>query len=60
MEEKQLKLKEEITMKVNMRHVVEIAGGLVLGALASDAVNGIGKLAKKVVVKVKEKAPKKA
>ena len=47
-------------MKVNMKHVVEIAGGLVIGALASDAVNGIGKLAKKGVVKVQEKAPKKA
>lgn len=60
MEEKQLKLKEEITMRVNMKHVVEIAGGLVIGALASDAVKGIGNLAKKVVVKAKEKAPKKA
>ena len=47
-------------MKVNMKHVVEIAGGLVIGALASDAVNGIGKLAKKAVIKVKGKAPKKA
>ena len=47
-------------MKVNMKHVVEIAGGLVIGSLASEAVNGIGKLAKKVVNKAKEKAPKKA
>lgn len=47
-------------MKVNMKHVVEIAGGLVLGGLASDVVNGIGKIAKNVVVKIKEKAPKKA
>ncbi len=47
-------------MKVDMKHVVEIAGGIVIGVLASDAVNGIGNLAKKVVVKVKEKAPKKA
>lgn len=54
-------LKEEITMKVNMKHVVEIAGGLLIGALASDAVNGVGKLAKKGVVKLKAKAnePKK-
>ena len=42
-------------MRVNMKHVVEIAGGLVLGALANEAVNGIGKLAKKVVEKVKKK-----
>lgn len=47
-------------MKVNMKHVVEIAGGLVIGALASDVVNGLGKFAKKVIVKAKEKAPKKA
>ena len=54
-------LKEEITMKVNMKHVVEIAGGLLIGALASDAVNGVGKLAKKGVVKLKAKVnePKK-
>lgn len=47
-------------MRVSMKHVVEIAGGLVIGALASDAVNGIGKLAKKGVIKLKEKGPKKA
>ena len=47
-------------MKVNVKHVVEIAGGLLLGGLVSDAVNGMGKLAKNLVVKVKEKAPKKA
>lgn len=48
-------------MRVNMKHVVEIAGGLVIGSLASDAVNGIGKLVKKSVVKVKTKVkgPKK-
>lgn len=43
-------------MRVNMKHVVEIAGGLVIGALASDAVNGIGKAVKKSVVKLKAKA----
>lgn len=47
-------------MNVNMKHVVEIAGGLLLGSLAHEAVNGVGKLAKKVVVKVKEKGPKNA
>ena len=47
-------------MKVDMKHVVEIASGVVIGSLASEAVNGVGKLAKKLVVKVKGKAPKKA
>ena len=42
-------------MNVILRRVVEIAGGLVLGSLASEAVNGIGKLAKKGVVKLKAK-----
>lgn len=48
-------------MKVNMKHVVEIAGGLIIGSLASDAVNGLGKLAKKSVIKIKTKVkePKK-
>lgn len=45
-------------MRVNMKHVVEIAGGLVIGALASDAVNGVGKLAKKGVAKVQAKVKK--
>lgn len=47
-------------MRVNMKHVVEIAGGLVIGALASDAVNGAGKLVKKGVVKLKDKKKKEA
>lgn len=47
-------------MRVNMKHVVEIAGGLVIGSLACDAVNGVGKLAKNLVIKVKEKGPKRA
>lgn len=48
-------------MRVNMKHVVEIAGGLVIGVLASEAVNGIGKMVKKSVVKIKAKVnePKK-
>lgn len=45
-------------MKVDMKHVVEIAGGLAIGMLASDAVNGVAKLAKKAVVKVREKVEK--
>lgn len=43
-------------MRVNMKHVIEIAGGLVIGSLASEAVNGVGKLVKKSVTKIKEKA----
>lgn len=45
-------------MKVNMKHVVEIAGGLFLGALASDAFDGVVKFTKGVVVKVKTKKGK--
>ena len=48
-------------MKVNMKHVVEIAGGLIIGNMASDAINGLGKLVKKSVIKIKTKVkdPKK-
>lgn len=46
-------------MRVNMKHVVEIAGGLVIGALVSDAVNGVGKMVKNSVVKHKAKANEK-
>lgn len=42
-------------MKVNVKHMVEIAGGLVIGSLAAEAVNGVVKLAKKAVVTVKKK-----
>ena len=45
-------------MNAIAKHVVEIAGGLLLGSLASDAVNGVGKLAKKAVVKAQAKAKK--
>lgn len=41
-------------MKVNMKYVVEIAGGLIIGSLVSDAVNGLGKLAKKSVIKYQD------
>jgi hypothetical protein len=52
-------LKEEVTMNVIIvKRMVEIAGGLVLGSLASDAVNGLGKLAKKGVVNLKAKVEK--
>lgn len=42
-------------MKVNVKHVVEIAGGLVIGSLASDAVNGVVNFTKNKVKKVKLK-----
>lgn len=45
-------------MNVIVKHVVQIAGGIVLGSLASDAVNGVGKLAKKAVVKAQAKVKK--
>lgn len=40
-------------MNAMVKHVVEIAGGLVLGALASDAVNKVGKVAAERIKKVK-------
>lgn len=48
-------------MRVNMKHVVEIAVGLMIGGLASDAVDGVAKFAKKTAVKFQAKAkePKK-
>lgn len=36
-------------MNAMVKHMVEIAGGLVLGALASDAVNKVVEVSKKVV-----------
>lgn len=42
-------------MKVNVKHVVEIAGGLVIGNLLGKAVNGVVNIAKKQVKKAKEK-----
>lgn len=42
-------------LPINMKHVAEIAGGLFIGSLASDAVNGAVKLSKKGFVKFKEK-----
>lgn len=40
-------------MNVMVKHMVEIAGGLVLGSLAGDAVNKVGKVAAKQIKKVK-------
>lgn len=42
-------------MNVIVKCVVEIAGGVVIGCLVSDAVNGAIKLTKDKVVKIKKK-----
>lgn len=42
-------------MNVNVKHVVEIAGGLFIGALASDAVTEVVKITKVMMAKHKEK-----
>lgn len=42
-------------MKVITKHMVEIAGGLVIGGLASDAVNTIIKVVKDQVKKIQVK-----
>lgn len=42
-------------MNVILKHMVEIAGGLVLGGLASDAVDKAVEVSKKVVKNMKQK-----
>lgn len=42
-------------MRVNVKNVIEIASGLVIGMLASEAVDRVGKRTKKVIVNLKEK-----
>jgi len=42
-------------MKVNVKHVVEIACGLVVGGLMSDALNKTVEVSKKVVTKLAKK-----
>lgn len=42
-------------MNVIVKHMIEIAGGLVLGGLMSDAVDKGVEVSKKVVKKIKEK-----
>lgn len=54
MEERQ-NSKEMLKMKVNVKHIIEIAGGLVVGGLMSDAVNGVVNVSKKVVKNLKKK-----
>lgn len=42
-------------MNVMAKRIIEIAGGLVVGDLMSDAVNKVIEVSKKVVVNKKEK-----
>lgn len=42
-------------MRINMKHIVEIAGGLVLGGLASEALRGVANTTKNTVKKIKSK-----
>ena len=46
-------------MKVNLKNIAEIAGGLVIGTLVFEAVGGTFELAKNVVGKLKEKKEEK-
>jgi len=55
MRERQLYSMEEIKMKVNFKHIVEIAGGLIIGALVSDAVDEVVKYSKNMIANHKEK-----
>lgn len=41
-------------MNVMVKHIIEIAGGLVVGNLAGNVVNKVGKVAKEKVKKVKK------
>ena len=45
-------------MNVNVKHMIEIAGGIVIGVLASDAVNEVVKITKTMIVGHKEKGAK--
>lgn len=42
-------------MNVIVKHIIEIAGGLVVGGLMSDGVNKVIEVSKKAVKKHKEK-----
>lgn len=42
-------------MNAIVKHIVEIAGGLVVGGLASDAVDKLIDVSKKAIQKAKEK-----
>ena len=46
-------------MKVNVRHIVEIAGGLVVGGLMSDALDKVADVSKKAVKNLKAKKAQK-
>ena len=42
-------------MNAMVKHIIEIAGGLVVGSLASDVVNKAVEVSKKAIKNVKEK-----
>lgn len=42
-------------MNAMVKHIIEIAGGLVVGGLASDAVNKAVEVSKKAVKNIKKK-----
>ena len=42
-------------MKVKLGHVIEIAGGLVVGGLVADALNGVIKVTKEAIKNSKKK-----
>lgn len=42
-------------MKVNVKHMIEIAGGLVIGSLMSDGVDKVIEVSKKMVKNLKKK-----
>ena len=42
-------------MKVNLKNIAEIAGGLVIGILAADAIDEVVRFTKNMVVDRKEK-----
>lgn len=47
-------------MKVNVKHVVEIAGGVFAGVLAHEMLNKAGKLVAKGIGKIQKKGSKEA
>ena len=53
--ERKYYFKEELKMNVMVKHIIEIAGGLVLGGLMSDGVDKVIKVSKKVVENAKKK-----
>lgn len=42
-------------MRVNVKHIIEIAGGLFIGSLMSDAVDKVIEVSKEAVKNIKDK-----